>query len=108
MWTEPVEGGTAMRHRTKSTRVMLAAALIFGVVPLATNTARADCLSVEVRVWTSGSSTPTYPAGLGPKKCVVPTPFPVGVEYGRDTKDTSVPPGDPNGIGFTVWLPVPP
>lgn len=67
--------------------------------------ARSDCLSAEVRVWTSGEDTPSYP--IGEKHCVLHTPWNVSVHEGDDYTEGLVPPGYPNGVGVEVWVPAP-
>jgi hypothetical protein len=87
-------------------KIRIAIGLLLGVALVgAGGTARANCLSVEVRLWRYGSSTPTYL--VGPKKCVVPTSWTGGIDYTEDDRVGPVPQGTPNGAGFTVWVPLP-
>lgn len=67
--------------------------------------AQADCLSVEVRIWTSGNPTPSRP--LGEKYCVTSTPWNEGFRYNENQQVGVVPTGYPNGYGLTVWVPAP-
>lgn len=89
----------------RSGRLVLVAATlgltVFGAAPAA----RAACVSAEVRVWRSGSSTPTYVGGQ--KQCVAPTPWNAWMEFGFNYRDDHVPYGYPNGVGATVWIPGP-
>jgi hypothetical protein len=75
-------------------------ALLFSV-----SAADAECLSVEVRYWTYGSNTPHYV--VGPKKCVAPTPWQVNFYDSYDDRFGPLPPGTPNGVGYSVWIPLP-
>lgn len=67
--------------------------------------ASADCLSVELRIWTTGSSTPSRP--IGQKRCVTGTPWNESIIKSNDVWVTGLPNGTPNGAGVTVWLPLP-
>jgi hypothetical protein len=83
-------------------------AVLLGVTgPGLTGRASAECLAVEVRVWTEGSSTPSYPAGLGPKKCLLATGWGPVVVGGDQRQQGVVPTGYPDGAGLTLWVPVP-
>lgn len=72
----------------------IGAAAVLGATP-----ASADCVSAEVYTQRP-NQTKQY--AVGPKKCVVPTPYNEGVIV-------SVPAGDPAIItfGVTVWVPAP-
>lgn len=80
--------------------------LVAAVVMVGGGAAQADCLSVEARVWKYGQPNPYRP--LGQKYCVLPTPWAVQVDHWEDEWVVgSLPPGTPNGVGISVWVPGP-
>jgi hypothetical protein len=86
-------------------RVGLAGVMVL-VGSLGASARAGDCVSVELRVWTSGNPNPSYPAG--PKHCVTPdTPWNESLGPHVDPKVGVVPSGYPNGAGVTVWIPAP-
>ena len=87
-----------MKRRKKTVAAILTAAVATGVLGAAP--ASADCLYAEAYYYRPGQ---TRQYVVGPKKCVVSTPYPNGVNW-------STPPSGEPGIimvGGGVWLPVP-
>lgn len=74
----------------------LAAAMLAGTAPASH---AGECVSAEVYTKDS-SGNKSYI--IGPKKCVVPTGWPVLIDGGKDTQTVV------GGVGVWVWIPAPP
>lgn len=93
------------RSRTRVLLGAAAAVTLGGLVGPTVPEASADCLYAEAYSYQSGSSTRNYV--VGPKTCVVSTPWPVVQSHRVEHQQSGLPPGTPNGGGVAIWLPSP-
>jgi hypothetical protein len=94
-----------MNHVYAIWRWLCLPVIAFAGVVVTSAPASADCVAADFYI--TVQSAPNVDV-IAPNTCLTSTAWPTWFYVGKQDDVTGLQPGTPNGVGFDIWIPLPP